>query len=285
MPLPVASLISAGASVLGTGLSALSTNRANRQNRSFQEDMYNRQKQDSLDFWHLQNQYNTPQAQMNRMKEAGLSPILPFLGGSGISGSNAQAISTPQRGQYDHKTPDFSGVSQAGTRAIDAMYSMELKGAQLDNLKAQNSNIFADSALKAANAIRSGVSTEGEKLRNSQFGQLIDTNVEAAKQALRQSTMQNDLTLERHEMAKAANASNLAEAAERITMSRLEQSLGKYRAEEYREKIKSMVQQQRLNDFELKLNQFGQTKNDDMIWRILGTLTDSIMSKLGVPKY
>jgi len=170
MPFPIAAAIAAGSSVLGTGLSALSTNRANRANRDFQSEMYNRQYKDSIDFWHMQNAYNSPESQMQRMKDAGINPLVPFTSGSGMASSQAGQIQTPQRGNYDQKTPDFSGIAGAGTKAIDAMYSLEMRSAQIDNLKAQNSNIYADTALKAANAIRTETSTQGETLRNQQFG-------------------------------------------------------------------------------------------------------------------
>jgi len=292
MPFPIASAISAASSLIGAGLSTYVTNKANAANRQYNADMYARERKDNLEFWRMQNEYNTPAAQMQRMKDAGISPLLPFLSGSGVGASSAGPIKDASTKNYDQKVPDLSGIANAGTRAIDAMYSLEVKNAQLDNLKAQNNNILTDTALKASNAIRSKTSNEGEVLRNTQFARLMDTSVQAAREGLRQMTMANDweptrqkLMLDQNEMQKASNASNLAEAAERIAMSRIEQSMGKYRAEEYREKIKLLLQQQKLNQFELNLNQFGQTKNDDMIWRILGTLTDSLMQRLGIPKF
>lgn len=41
-------------------------------------DAFNRERQSALDFWNMQNAYNTPKAQMERYKEAGLSPHLIY---------------------------------------------------------------------------------------------------------------------------------------------------------------------------------------------------------------
>jgi len=285
MPFPIAPLITAGASLLGTALSTRSTNRANRENREYADMAYNRERTDNLKFWQMQNDYNSPESQMGRMKSAGLNPLLPFVGGSGLGASQAAPIKTADTKPYSHQTPDFSGVAQAGQSAIQTMYQLDLQKAQLDNLKAQNSNILTDTALKATNAIKSKTDTEGSLLRNRQFGALIDTNVQAASEALRQAQLQNQTYLQRHEMQMAQGSSTMAEAVERIALSKIEQSLGKYKAQEYRERIKTMVQQQKLNDFEIKLNQFGQTKNDDMIYRMLSTLLQSTMENLGLGKF
>lgn len=41
-------------------------------------DAFNRERQSALDFWNMQNEYNSPKAQMQRFKDAGLSPHLIY---------------------------------------------------------------------------------------------------------------------------------------------------------------------------------------------------------------
>lgn len=75
-----------------------------RKNRKFQERMYNKQVEDNRENWRMQNEYNLPSAQMQRLKDAGLNPLLmygsggvsntatsPAAGGSLPSGSAASA--------------------------------------------------------------------------------------------------------------------------------------------------------------------------------------------------
>lgn len=70
----VGALGSIGGSVAG-GL--FSANQA-KKNRAFQERMYNKQVEDTLNFWNLQNEYNLPSAQLQRLKDAGLNPMLMY---------------------------------------------------------------------------------------------------------------------------------------------------------------------------------------------------------------
>lgn len=48
-----------------------------------------------LDMWNLQNQYNTPSAQMQRFKDAGLNPMLIYQQGSPGNASSAPGTHTP----------------------------------------------------------------------------------------------------------------------------------------------------------------------------------------------
>lgn len=282
MPFPVAAAITAGSQLLSTGLGGWFTKNRNRQEHKYATDMYNRQYSDNLRLWHMQNEYNSPRAQMQRYKEAGLNPVLPFLKGGGMASGNAGNIKAPDAQNVNFETPDMTGIGQAGISAIEAMYSLEMKSAQIDNLKAHNSNIYADTALKAAQATGTDASTKYQNLRTSQFGQLIDTNIQAAKEALRQTTLQNRVFLEKHEMDMAVKSKSLAEATERIAMSKIQQKLGKAKAREYAQTLKTIIQQQKLNQFEIDLNRLGQTKQDQQIWRILGTIINRTLEKAGL---
>lgn len=93
-------LTTAGASALSAGVGFLgnlggavagglfSANQA-KKNRAFQERMYNKQVEDNIKFWNMQNDYNLPSAQLQRLQDAGLSPLLMY-GEGGISGNLAQ---------------------------------------------------------------------------------------------------------------------------------------------------------------------------------------------------
>lgn len=58
---------------------------------AWNEQMYERQKEDAIEFWNKQNEYNTPKATMARLVEAGLNPK-----GSGLGQyANAGSINSP----------------------------------------------------------------------------------------------------------------------------------------------------------------------------------------------
>lgn len=58
---------------------------------AWNEQMYERQKEDAIEFWNKQNEYNTPKATMARLVEAGLNPKGTGLG----QYANAGSINSP----------------------------------------------------------------------------------------------------------------------------------------------------------------------------------------------
>lgn len=96
--MPIPALI-AGAAALGSAFigsksqsdtNAMSMEIAKYQN-AWNEQMYERQKEDNIEFWNMQNQYNSPAETMKRMTEAGLNPRGTGLG----QYANAGPISSP----------------------------------------------------------------------------------------------------------------------------------------------------------------------------------------------
>ncbi|MBD5222421.1 MAG: hypothetical protein HDS70_08680 [Bacteroidales bacterium] len=83
------SALSGGFSLLGNMLGFASnqaTNAANKKLMSYQHDL-------NLDLWNKNNEYNSPQAQMQRLKAAGLNPNLVY--GSGAVGNASSMPNSP----------------------------------------------------------------------------------------------------------------------------------------------------------------------------------------------
>lgn len=70
--------LGAAGSFIGGLLSNRSQSRTNQMNMNFQREMYARQRADALSDWDRQNAYNSPIAQMDRFKAAGLNPNLIY---------------------------------------------------------------------------------------------------------------------------------------------------------------------------------------------------------------
>lgn len=133
-------LVAGGASLLGQGASAYAQGRMNKATREWNEKMYARQKADNLEFWNMQNSFNSPQAQMARFQEAGLNPNLMY--GQGTNG-NASSLSAPSAMPYKPNAPDFSPES-----VVNEYYNTQLRGAQVDNVKKQGDLMALDGLLK-----------------------------------------------------------------------------------------------------------------------------------------
>ena len=148
MPGPLApALIAAGAQVIGSGLSAWQSRRnvrdTNRANVRQADIAYQRNKElaqytfdKNLEMWKMQNKYNAPGAQMQRLQEAGLNPHLMY--GKGTVG-NAQGMPQMQQNPYIAPRMDYSGrqaiigsMAQAGLGTMAQMYDIDLKKEQLN---------------------------------------------------------------------------------------------------------------------------------------------------------
>lgn len=130
-----------------------------RENRDWQEKM-----------WNMQNQYNSPQAQMQRLKAAGLNPDLMYSQGTtGI----AQGISEPS--QATMQAPQLQGLDTSSL--VQSIQNEHLMEGQLDLLRSQKNNVDAD--------------THGKDIdnQNKQLG--YDLQFEEARYRMRR--MQSDI--------------------------------------------------------------------------------------------
>lgn len=189
-------LLGAGGSLVGN-VASLIAGRSNA-DRAFkqQKELMALQNQYSIENWNRENAYNTPKAQMERLKSAGLNPNLVYNGGAGALQSGA--ISAPSApGSQMAPTPDFSssvsdavnlalGISQAdknnndslgqklsnifNERTLDDRVTAVAKqnnwtDADVKRIKAQTKEIFANVDLinqNLQNAIKSGLLTDQE---------------------------------------------------------------------------------------------------------------------------
>lgn len=88
MPIPldpamVAAIANSGANIGQNVASGILQGAQNRATRKFAREQYDRQRQDNLADWTMQNEYNSPTSQMARLREAGLNPNLVYGNGAG----------------------------------------------------------------------------------------------------------------------------------------------------------------------------------------------------------
>ncbi len=98
----------------------------NQKNRDFAKEMAQYQNSENLAMWNRNNAYNTPSAQVSRMKAAGLNPSLMYAGGSPAVPSVAPAMSggNGANGSVGGNFAPFDALAasrlQAEIRNIDA---------------------------------------------------------------------------------------------------------------------------------------------------------------------
>jgi len=253
--------------------------------------MYERQKRDNLAFWNQQNEYNSPQAQMARYQAAGLNPNLIY-GQSNTAGS----ISTPDIQTPVRRSPEWgNAVSAAGLSALSQIYDIDIKQAQLDNLRAQNTVIQEDALLRRAQTFATRTSGERGKFALEFESELRDVSADARREQLRSLRNSTDVLLRRDEREAIANSSSVKEAAQRIVnmqdqllsnmldRARTSADTSRILAEKRRlyEATESLKKGNVLQDLDVELRKQGISPSDPLWSRIVGRVLAPLTSDSG----
>ena len=128
------------------GISSFFANKAQRsaedRQRAWNEKMYEKQYQDNIKLWQMQNEYNDPSAQMERLQKAGLNPNLVY--GKGAGGNSAGVPTGADVKSLDTKAPNWQGLAQA----LSVAHDIRLKKAQADNVEQNTVNAASDDLFK-----------------------------------------------------------------------------------------------------------------------------------------
>lgn len=153
LTVPQAELLSAGIGFLGNiGGSVAGGAYSNEQaaaNRKFQKEMYERQVEDTLKFWDMQNKYNLPSAvyarEIEGLKANNLNPYLMYSNGA-PTGNLAEQ-------------PDLPSAPH-GAQGQVSSFNTQIELANLALVQAQADNLRADSEQKRKQAAKFETETE-----------------------------------------------------------------------------------------------------------------------------
>lgn len=108
-----------------------------------------------LEMWNLQNQYNSPEAQMARLRAAGLNPNMLY--GSGASGASGNSSQMPK---YNAPTAQYSYKPMQIAGALQAFQNFEMRQAQINNVKAQTNNVNQRTITEQFNSVLKRITGE-----------------------------------------------------------------------------------------------------------------------------
>lgn len=84
--------------------------KATARSQSYEREMAEWQNQKNLEFWQLNNEYNTPANQMKRFEEAGLNPHLIYGNGTSSAGNSSAPVSSARPGSVDFSRPPLGDI-------------------------------------------------------------------------------------------------------------------------------------------------------------------------------
>jgi hypothetical protein len=150
--------VAAGTDLGGTIWSNIAYKKREADRRKYNEKQERLARQHNISLWHMQNEYNHPLQQMERLKAAGLNPNLIYGSSPGSAVGNTGAVSP--------------GSAPKGEIAPLRVSNPMIPFMDTQVKQAQSNNMQADAALKNMQAYKTGVDA-GVSKQNLQF--LTDT--------------------------------------------------------------------------------------------------------------
>lgn len=252
------------------------TKKNNKAERQWNEKMYGLQRQHALEDWAMQNEYNHPSSQMARLREANLNPNMVY--GNGTT-TIAGPTRSSQPGSWNPKAPQ---LNIDPTNALTSYYDAQIKQAQVDNFRVQNTVLTQEAILKAAqtanttaSTAKTGVDTEASKFNLQLAQDLKATTLEAAKANLKKVETDTIVALDENERRAAMQAPSLAKAAEEILNLRVQRAVNDTQRDHLREQIQNLRKDGTLKQLDIQLKRLGIQPTDALWQRALGRLLNA----------
>lgn len=147
--------------------------------------------QRDVEMWDKNNLYNSPQAQRERLEQAGLNPNLAYGSGS-VAGNTSTQIP-----KYQHVSPDYGGVKAFQLPNMLAMLSqfqdIKMKSQQTDNLAEQKKVISSNAVMAKLKEVAESTYVDSiySDLDVPLVRELKRTQLDAAREDLRKQQVEN----------------------------------------------------------------------------------------------
>lgn len=177
--------------VLASGITATAGLGGNILANRYAKKQLERQNAFNREMWELDNEYNSPENQMARLKAAGLNPNLVYG-----NGSVANTSKGPVRGGDFTAVPSPTGdLGRVAADTLMMYQDVQMRQAQTDNIRAQTENVRARTLTEGANLTLKNVvgAKTQEELR--QLEGLWNFNVQAKDEEAKQAAIRTDQML------------------------------------------------------------------------------------------
>lgn len=260
-----------GLSALGAGLgwwgnkkNRDSTEKTNQKNIDFSREMYARERQDALDDWARTNQYNAPEEQMNRLRQAGLNPNLIY--GKGAE-NTASAIRSSSGQSVNQVAPEFDYSSIPNE--MGKFFDFRAKQAQTDNMQANTELAQKQQFVMDANISKTLQDTarsqfdldQAKRLRDVTFeGVMLDNEMKRAN--VDSTTTSTYVNLDRNEREKLSSAANLKKTLEEILSSKAGRAKTQDERNLLQENLRLVQNDNRIKEYDIKLQKWNLKRSD-----------------------
>lgn len=257
--------ISAGVGALGSLLGGRQSKKNVKRTIKAQKEMQQYEWEQNLALYHYNNQYNSPEQQMQRLQDAGLNPNLVY--GNGAVGNTSGPLPS-----YDASRPDYSGQKSESAEFLQAAsvyLDYATKSAQIDNLQATNDMIHEQ--------------TEGVAIENlrKQFDLDLETELRPETVTSRynkslQTTEELGLAGEKRQLS--AIETRIAQETYPIAIEMVQQELenARKRGQNLDQDFLLRVQQTIAQRLENEYRELGVTSSDALAYRVIARILKSL---------
>lgn len=162
MKASVAGGVASGASSLMGGLFSLI---GAKKQRAYENQMFDKNVQVNRENWEMENLYNSPEAQMQRLKKAGLNPNLVYGNGATAMGGSIDGSSpsvSDQSGAYTR----FADALAAPVQGLNMLYDLRMKNAQTNYIDQQRIRAITDGNLNLSKTILTDILADKANIEN-----------------------------------------------------------------------------------------------------------------------
>jgi hypothetical protein len=275
--MPIPALLAAALPAIGSAAaSTLGTIFTNKQQANAAQRSYDIQRRDSLADWKMQNDYNSPQMQMQRFKEAGLNPNLIYKQTNEAAPVRSTNYDTPK---FNAPTPDLNMIGAVMGQNAD----IKLKEAQTNNLSKQNTVIEQDALLRQAQTAGEIARTTSNNDANRRANELQKYSLQAAEQNLRKTDV--DISKTKLDMLLGfrndwrqtlANSKSLEEANARIASMAIQNAKTQQEKNQIIQFTDNLKKDGTLKQLDIDLRRLGIMPSDNIAARLLGRAWNGI---------
>lgn len=252
-----ANTIAAATDGINQVANTISVAQTTKKQRKWAEAQYDKQRQHALDDWSTQNAYNSPAAQMQRLKEAGLNPHLVY--GNGADATSGQMPRQSDTGSYDAEAPKMDFDAQ---RSLMNYYDTQFRQQQTDNLAVQRTLMEQQAIHTAAQTASTLAGTAKTKLETDTLSQLQQTTVDAARANLNKILLDSQYTSDENKRKQDLHSGNLRQQAQDYIKSRLDASKTIQETKQIKEAVENMNLDEQLKKLEIDIRKRGGNPND-----------------------
>lgn len=285
MPIPLAigaALIAGGANIASNAINASNTSSNNEAQRKWNEKMYAQQRADALTDMHYMNQYNSPAAQMMRLKQAGLNPNLVYGNGAATSQASTPRSSSVESWKPDpiHVDPNIVGNS------LQTYQDVRFKEAQTDQLKAQTAltqeqqaNAIVQRLVMSTDAKKKMTETESAQFDLDMKRELAPITIESASTGLAKQQADLQYTLDENERKEAMNSVSMKEILSRIVSNRINNAKTEQERKNLIKAGQILDQDKEWKELDLQLKRLRINPNDPTWLRVTAEALQRLLKK------